>query len=77
MKPVTQRILDEVAQLSPVERAEIIERILESFDTGSYSEVTEAWAKEAERRLADYRQGKTTAVPEEEAFRRIEKSKNT
>jgi len=74
LNQTTQRILDEVARLSPIERAEIIDRILESFDAEPDSGIAEAWVKEAERRLADYRAGEMSSLPEEEVFRRIEKS---
>lgn len=73
MKPTTQQILNEASQLPPVERAELVERIIESFDVEPDESVRKAWEAEADSRLADYKSGKATVISEEEVFYRIEK----
>lgn len=76
MKPTTQQILNEASKLPPVERAELVERIIESFDTEPDESVQKAWLVEAERRLADYKNGKAATISEDEALYRIEKEEN-
>jgi len=73
MKPTTQQILNEASQLPPVERAELVERIIESFDGEPDESIRKAWVEESERRLADYKSGKAAVISEDEAFYRIEK----
>lgn len=43
MTPQVKRILDEVNKLTPYERAEIIDLILDSFDNPVDKEVEKAW----------------------------------
>ena len=71
--PTVKSILDDVNKLTPFERAEIIERIIESFDSEPGSDIQRAWADEAEKRLNDYRKGKTGTISEDEVFIEIEK----
>jgi putative addiction module component (TIGR02574 family) len=74
MKSNTQRIIDEVTSLSPTERAEIVERIIESFDTEPDEELKKIWADEAKRRLDSYYKGGAQTVSEDEVFLKIEKT---
>lgn len=71
MTPQVKRILDEVNKLTPYERAEIIDLILNSFDNPADKDVEKAWVDEAKRRLAAYRDGKTGLKSEEEVFSSI------
>ncbi len=68
MTPQVKRILDEVNKLTPYERAEIIDLILDSFDNPVDKDVEKAWVDEAKRRLAAYRNGETGLKSEEEVF---------
>ncbi len=54
-----------VVQLTPAERMEVVERILDSLDQPD-STLESLWAKEADDRLAAYRRGeiKTLALSE-------------
>lgn len=61
-----QRILDEVSRLSPMERAELLDKIYESFDSEIDSEIKKARAEEAERRISEYRNGNIKSVSAEE-----------
>jgi putative addiction module component (TIGR02574 family) len=69
-------LLEEALKLSPVERAELIERLLSSFEFRSRKEVDELWAKEADDRIAAYEQSKIAAWPAEAVFKDIEKNRN-
>lgn len=68
MTPSIKRILDEVNKLSPFERVEIIDLILESFDDSVNREIERAWIDEAKLRIESYRKGETGTKTEEEVF---------
>ncbi|MBM3334926.1 addiction module protein [Candidatus Sumerlaeota bacterium] len=67
----TQTILKQALHLKPVERAELIERLLDSFDRAGDNRVDLLWAKEAESRIDAFDEGKMTADREEAVFDRI------
>jgi len=67
----TQTILKQALHLKPVERAELIERLLRSFDKSEDDRVDALWAEEAESRIDAFEDGKLTAHPEEAVFDRI------
>lgn len=69
--PTVKSILEEVNKLTPFERAEVIEHIIESFDIEPDPGIQRAWADEAEKRLNDYRNDKTGTVSEQEVFTEI------
>ena len=59
--------------LPPVERAELVEGILSSFDFPSRADIDAAWAREAEDRIDAYERGDITAIPASKVFEKIEK----
>jgi len=71
MNPTTQKILEQVSRLYPIDRAELIGHIIESFDTEPDESISKAWVNEAERRLAEYKDGTMAVISEEEVFRSI------
>jgi putative addiction module component (TIGR02574 family) len=71
MKPTTLQILEEVSHLYPIDRAELIGHIIESFDTEPDESISKAWVNEAERRLAEYKDGTIAVISEEKVFRSI------
>ena len=56
-----REILKEALNLEPVEKAELIDKLLSSLDKPD-RELDELWAKEAESRIDAYEQGKIKAV---------------
>ncbi len=77
---MTQRsteLLAEILALPATDRAELTDRLLESFDGEDDADgdagpdLHPEWDDEIARRLADYRAGKVTPVPWEEARRQI------
>ncbi len=72
MSPEMKKIYEEAKQLPPAERAELLERIIESFDDDPGDEIQKEWANEAERRLALHKGGDGVALTEEEVFGGIE-----
>ena len=73
MKPIAQQISNEAIHLPPIERAELVERIIEIFDLEPDEEIKKAWADEVERRLALHKIGDDGSLSVEEVFDRIEK----
>jgi putative addiction module component (TIGR02574 family) len=51
MTPESQQVLREALDLPPVDRAELVEQILASFEFPARQEIDAAWAKEAEDRI--------------------------
>ena len=71
MTAVAEHLLKDALSLSPVERAEMINRLFQSFDQNQNSRVDAAWAKEIESRIDAYDNGEISASPAEEVFERI------
>ena len=51
MTTETQQVLEKAVGLPPIERAELVEGILASFDFPSRADIDAAWAREAEERI--------------------------
>lgn len=62
MTEATQALSAAAKKLSPTERLELVDQILESLDSHDPGMDAE-WAKEAEERLAAYRRGEIRAIP--------------
>jgi putative addiction module component (TIGR02574 family) len=71
----SEQILQQALALSPQDRAEIVERLLASFQVPPDPHLDELWAREAEDRLDAYDRGELGAVPAEEVFARIERQR--
>jgi len=70
-----EQILKQALALSPEDRAEVVDRLLASFQTPPDPLLDELWAREAEDRLDAYDRGTLGAVPAEEVFARIERQR--
>ena len=68
MPPTVTDLEAQALQLSPEDRAHLADRLLASLS--SDPAVEEAWAVEAERRLAELESGLVSAVPIEDAIAR-------
>lgn len=75
MSASSEQILQQALALSPQDRAEIVERLLASFQVPPDPHLDELWAREAEDRLDAYDRGELGAVPAEEVFARIERQR--
>ena len=71
MTAQTQQVLEKAIDLPPVERAELVEQILSSFNFPSRDKIDALWAKEAEDRIDAYDQGKIKATPASQVFEKI------
>lgn len=56
-------------------KAELVEKILDSFNFPKRQEIDTLWAKEAEDRINAYNQGKIESIPASSVFEKIEKLK--
>ncbi len=57
MSPQADRVLLEAMKLSPLERAELIEKLLASFSFPDRAAIDERWATETEDRIDAYERG--------------------
>ena len=74
MTQTASNILVEALQLSPVEKAELVENILASFSFADRKVIDDLWAAEAEDRINAYEKGEIKARPVSEVFDRIERN---
>jgi putative addiction module component (TIGR02574 family) len=70
-----RQILAEALKLPPVERAELIEGLLTSFDFQSGKTIDALWAQEAEDRIDAFERGEMAAIPAKDVFAEIEKKR--
>ena len=75
MTALAEKIYEEVLDLPSEERLGLIDKLLESITPASRT-IQEAWIKEAEIRLQEYRDGKVQSIPGEEVFSRIQNRLN-
>ena len=73
MTAVAEKILKQALKLQPVERAELIDELLQSFDANRQKSIDSRWAEEAESRISAYDAGLMVADSEENVFTRINK----
>ena len=71
MSASSEQILKEALALPLQERAELLERLLGTFQSPPDPRLDELWAREAEDRLDAFERGELKAVPAEEVFDRI------
>ncbi len=76
MTSQSQKILNEALDLSPLERAELVEQILASFEFPARKDIDAAWAQEAEERIDAYERGEIGTTPSDEVIKEINKKVN-
>jgi putative addiction module component (TIGR02574 family) len=72
MTPQSEQVLREALDLPPLDRAELVERILASFEFPARKDIDAAWAREAEERLDAFERGQIGSSPASEVFREID-----
>ena len=70
-----KQILAEALELPPVERAELIENLLTSFEFQSRKRIDALWAEEAEDRIDAFERGEMAAIAAKDVFGKIEKNR--
>ena len=64
---LAEEIFMEVAPLKPVDKLQLVDKILESLNPIS-EDIARVWAKESEDRIAAYENGHISTVNEKEVF---------
>ncbi len=73
----SKRILAEALELSPIERATLVEELLSSFTFSGRNSNNAIWAKEAEERIDAFDSGILESSSLEDVFRKLNRnSKN-
>lgn len=70
-----EQILSKAIDLPPIERAQLIEDLFETFSLNRKKEMDKIWADEAERRMKAHDEGKIDAIKSEDVFSDINKWK--
>ena len=71
----TQQILKKALSLPPIERAEFVEKVFDSFNSSQNNNIDLLWAQEAESRIDAFEKGKLKAVSAKNVFQKIDKIK--
>jgi putative addiction module component (TIGR02574 family) len=74
MPSQAQQVLLDALKLPPMERAELVEKILSSFSFPERKSIDELWAEEVEDRIAAYERGELKSSEAREVFARIQRS---
>jgi putative addiction module component (TIGR02574 family) len=67
----SRQVIDDALSLPVEARVQLVEKLLQSLNLPTQSEVEEAWAKEVDRRIAEVEKGEAKLVPGEEVFARL------
>lgn len=70
----TKQILKRALSLSPIERAELIEKLFHSFEFSDRKSIDSLWADEAEKRIDAFEKGSLLARSAKKVFKKIEKN---
>ena len=71
MTESVSRILDEAGRLSPTEREELVDRLVEELVHDTPPDIQRSHIAEVRRRIAEVESGKVTLVPGTEAMQRV------
>jgi putative addiction module component (TIGR02574 family) len=63
METTGQDIIDAAMRLSEPQRAHVVQELLDSLSPQAENLLDDVWAEELERRLAEFLQDETTAIP--------------
>lgn len=74
MSRQSEQLLAEALDLPPIKRAEIVEKLLSSFEFSERKTIDELWAQEAESRIDAYERGEISAISASEVFEKVERS---
>ena len=73
MSPQAREVLADALKLSPMERAELVEQILSSFEFPDREKIDQLWAMEVEDRISAYDRGEIGTTSASRVFEEIEK----
>lgn len=64
-------LLKEALELSPIERAELLEEIISSFNPKIDEKINMIWADESEKRIDSFDNGKISSVSASKVFSKL------
>ena len=67
----SQQVIDDALSLPVEARVRLVDRLLESLNLPTRTEVEEAWAEEVEHRISQVEKGEAELIPGEEVFARL------
>lgn len=62
----------EIAQLEPLQKRELLGRLVAELEGSQNSGLDEIWLKEAQRRFEDLKDGSTKGIPAGQVFAKLE-----
>lgn len=71
MATACDKMLEQAMSLPLNERLALVEKLIESLNLPTQSEIDRAWAEEAERRIRDLDEGTVKHIPGEQVFEEI------
>ncbi len=71
MAAFVEQVFKAALDLQPVERAELIEKLFQSFDRSSSKRTDSAWAEEVESRFDAFDRAELKESPVEDVFARL------
>jgi hypothetical protein len=71
MSPSSQEVLEQALRLPPIERAELAERLLLSFELPDRRRIDRLWADEAEERIDAHDGGQMPSCAAKDVFDEI------
>lgn len=74
MSRAVRELYEKASELSPEDRAELAGLLLESLSEKHDPDLEEAWAREIERRMAEYRAGRVKTISWQELRARLHRS---
>ena len=71
MARLARELESQALKLSRKERARLAQRLISSLDQGVDADTERLWLAEAERRLAELKSGKVTAIPADKVVKKV------
>ena len=75
MVSVTKQVFKKALSLPPIERAELIEYLLQSFDFKGRKQIDKLWEEEVEKRIGAHDKGLINTIPAQKVFEKIGRKK--
>ncbi|GFP22631.1 hypothetical protein HKBW3S44_01462 [Candidatus Hakubella thermalkaliphila] len=75
MSANTEQVLKQALRLSPIERAELVEQLLSSFEFPARETLDSLWAQEAEERIDAFERGELKAKSAQQVFQNLDQQK--
>ena len=71
-----KQVLRDALDLAPTDRAELVEKLLESFDFPDRREIDALWAGEVEDRINAYDKGRIASRPAKQVFDQVDRQRD-